>query len=161
MLWVKIFMVMCWLSVNHGALAGDTYQAGVNQNLPIHKQKKIHPELSDPVLGDRAAIVEWAWSPKYAKKFGLKAQKDGLEDGDVWLLGIKIYRTQYGGSEMQSYQCDIVGMINDSASFIKPPGVLYSIHPADKWVGSYPGRPTSHGVIGVQKYGSSRNLGEG
>lgn len=38
----------------------------INMELPVHQQKKLHPELSDPVLGDQAQIAEWAWSPQYA-----------------------------------------------------------------------------------------------
>jgi hypothetical protein len=146
-------MMMWWLSVNHGALAGDTYQAGVNQDLPIHKQKKIHPELSDPVLGDRAAIVEWAWSPKYAKKFGLKAQKDGLEDGDVWLLGIKIIRSQYGDKNWQQYQCRIVGLLNNKIPIVMPPGERFFMHPAHQWFAGLPGKNNDYGsAITEQRY---------
>lgn len=67
------------------------------------EKKKLHPELSDPVLGDRAAVVEWAWSPKYAKRFELPVQSDGLKDGALWLLGVKVERKQF--NDYQSYIC--------------------------------------------------------
>ncbi len=79
----------------------------INLNLPIHQQKKLHPELSDPVLGDQAQIVEWAWSPQYAKRFGVDVQQDGLPNGGLWLIGIKIQRQQ--NKEWQRYTCNIVG----------------------------------------------------
>ena len=50
----------------------------VDLTLPIHQKPKLHSELSDPVLGDQAQIVEWSWSPQYAKRFGLPVQADGL-----------------------------------------------------------------------------------
>jgi hypothetical protein len=55
----------------------------VDLTLPIHQKPKLHPEFSDPVLGDQAQIVEWAWSPRYAERFGLQPQPDGLPNGGV------------------------------------------------------------------------------
>lgn len=102
--------------------------------------KRLHPEISDPVLGDRAAIVEWAWSPQYAKFAGLPEQTDGLKDGHLWLVGIKIFRAQAGAKDYQTYRCTIAGLIDNKAKFIKPPGDRYASHPGHPWVGGLPGK---------------------
>ena len=94
------------------------------------------PEASDPVLGDRAAIAEWAWSPAYAKRFGLPVQKDGLKDGYLWLVGVKVLRVQV--QDAQTYQCRIVGLIDNKAPMLTPPGDRYLYHPAYRWMGGLP-----------------------
>ncbi|MDD5388885.1 MAG: hypothetical protein PHD37_06040 [Gallionellaceae bacterium] len=109
---------------------------GVNPELPVHQQPKRHPELADPVLGDRAAIVEWAWSPQYAKRFGVPAQSDGLKDGALWLVGVKVLRLQAG--KRQTYHCRIAGLIDNRLAIIWPPGEQYMDHPANIWLGGLP-----------------------
>lgn len=109
------------------------------ENGPKAPSKKLHPELSDPVLGDRAALVEWAWSPQYAKRFGLPVQADGLRDGPLWLVGIKILRTQSGAKDFQSYQCRLAGLIDNKAPMIMPPGENHIRHPSYHWLGGMPG----------------------
>jgi hypothetical protein len=105
--------------------------------LPIHQRQKLHPELSDPVLGDQAAIVEWAWSPQYAKRFNLAVQADGLKDGGLWLIGVKILRKQ--GQERQRYTCNIVGLLDNKLAIRTPPGEMYSITPGYGWANGLPG----------------------
>ncbi len=114
---------------------------GVNPDLPVQRQKKRHPEISDPVLGERAAVVEWAWSPQYARRFGLPAQPDGLKDGPLWLVGVKVQRLQAG--ERQTYHCRIAGLIDNRLAILWPPGEQYMIHPGYQWAGGLPGK---HGV---------------
>lgn len=97
----------------------------------------VLPEAHDPVLGKHAAIVEWAWSPKYAKRFNLPVQPDGLRDGHLWLVGVKILRAQHG--DMQSYRCRIVGLIDNKAPMLWPPGDRYLQHPGYRWLGGLPG----------------------
>jgi hypothetical protein len=97
------------------------------------------PEASDPVLGERAAVVEWAWSPAYAKRFGLSVQEDGLKDGYLWLLGIKVLRVQ--DQDNQTYQCRIVGLIDNKAPMLTPPGDRFLYHPAYRWMGGLPTPP--------------------
>lgn len=109
---------------------------GVNPDLPVHQQKQRHPEIADPVLGDRAAIVEWAWSPQYAKRFGVSPQTDGLKDGPLWLVGVKVLRLQAG--ERQTYHCRIAGLIDNRLAIIWPPGEQYMDHPANIWLGGLP-----------------------
>lgn len=96
----------------------------INMDLPVHQQKKVHPELSDPVLGDQAEINEWAWSPQYAKRFDLPVQTDGLPDGGLWLVGVRIGRIQNG--QRQSYQCRIVGLMDSNLPILMPPGEIYN-----------------------------------
>lgn len=111
--------------------------SAINMALPIHQQKKLHPELSDPVLGDQAAIVEWAWSPQYAKRFNLPVQLDGLKDGALWLIGVKIVRKQ--DQEYQRYTCNIVGLLDNKLPILTPPGEMYTITPGYGWLGGLPG----------------------
>jgi len=108
----------------------------IDMTLPIHQQKKLHPELSDPVLGDQAQIVEWAWSPQYAKRFGLPVQPDGLKDGGLWLIGVKIGRKQY--QQWQSYTCNIVGLMDNKLQILAPPGEIYMVHPS--YMNGMPGK---------------------
>ena len=56
--------------------------------LPIHQKPKLHSALSDPVLGDQAQIVEWSWSPQYAKRSSIAAQANGFFNGLLWLVGL-------------------------------------------------------------------------
>lgn len=44
--------------VGNTAAGAVPLPAGVKPDLPVHQQKKRNPEISDPVLEDRAAIVE-------------------------------------------------------------------------------------------------------
>lgn len=111
--------------------------SAINMALPIHQRPKLHPELSDPVLGDQAAIVEWAWSPQYAKRFNLPVQPDGLKDGGLWLIGVKIVRKQV--QEHQRYTCNIVGLLDNKLPIRTPPGEMYSITPGYGWLGGLPG----------------------
>ncbi len=117
--------------------AAEPLLPGVNPDLPVQRQKKRHPEISDPVLGERAAVVEWAWSPQYARRFGLPAQPDGLKDGPLWLVGVKVLRLQAG--ERQTYHCRIAGLIDNRLPIIWPPGEQYMIHPGYQWAGGLPG----------------------
>ena len=107
-------------------------------NATAAEKKKLHPELSDPVLGDRAAVVEWAWSPQYAKRFGIPAQNDGLKDGALWLIGVKVQREQF--KDYQSYKCSIVGIFDNKTPIVTPPGDMYVRHPSDNSVGGFPGQ---------------------
>lgn len=111
--------------------------SAIDLTLPVHQRKKLHPELSDPVLGDQAQIVEWAWSPQYAERFGLKPQKDGLPIGGLWLVGIKIQRVQ--SQELQRYTCNIVGLMDNKLPILTPPGEIYTITPGYGWQGGLPG----------------------
>lgn len=99
--------------------------SAIDLTLPIHQQKKLHPEFSDPVLGDQAQIVEWAWSPQYAKRFGLPVQPDGLKDGGLWLVGVKVQRIQ--SQQYQSYTCNIIGLMDNKLPIIAPPGEMYTV----------------------------------
>lgn len=110
--------------------------SAIDMTLPIHQQKKLHPELSDPVLGDQAQIVEWAWSPQYAKRFKQPVQQDGLKDGGLWLVGIKVLRIQDGG--YQRYACRISGLIDNKTPMLTPPGDRFMRHPAESWIGGLP-----------------------
>ncbi len=110
-----------------------------NSYPPIHKAKKLHPEFTDPVLGDRAAITEWAWSPQYARRFGLPVQSDGLQDGGLWLVGVKIKREQF--RDWQKYGCYIVGLMDNKLPILTLPGGRYVTHPGDNWLGGIPGKP--------------------
>lgn len=109
----------------------------VDTTLPIHQQPKLHPEISDPVLGDQAQIVEWAWSPQYAERFGLQPQPDGLPNGGLWLVGVKIKRQQY--KQWQRYTCNIVGLMDNTLPIITPPGERYTDYP-QMWAGGFPGK---------------------
>lgn len=110
--------------------------SAINMELPIHQQKKLHPELSDPVLGDQAQIVEWAWSPQYAKRFNLPVQPDGLKDGGLWLIGVKVQRIQ--NQQWQRYTCNIIGVIKNDLPMLTPPGGMYMAHPS--YMSGMPGK---------------------
>jgi len=101
----------------------------IDPTLPIHQKAKLHSEISDPVLGDQAHIVEWAWSPQYAERFGLQPQPDGLPNGGLWLVGVKIERQQY--KQWQRYTCNIIGLMDNKLPIITPPGEMYVIHPSN------------------------------
>ena len=107
----------------------------------VNANEKVFPEAHDPVLDDRAAIIEWAWSPAYAKRFGLMSQSDGLKNGPIWLLGIKLLRQQSGSTNFQTYTCRIAGLIENKTSIIWPPGDRYIKHPGNHWIGGMPGKP--------------------
>lgn len=117
----------------------------IDPTLPIHQKKKLHPELSDPVLGDQAAIVEWAWSPQYAKRFNQPVQADGLKDGPLWLIGVKIQRKQNG--RFQGYQCNMVGLMDNKLPILTPPGEQYIMPPDYAWFGGMPGMNGLSGSI--------------
>lgn len=108
----------------------------IDLTLPIHQQKKLHPELSDPVLGDQTQIAEWAWSPQYAKRFNLPVQPDGLKDGGLWLIGVKVQRIQ--NQQWQRYTCNIVGLMDNKLPILAPPGEMYTV-PGYGWQGGMPG----------------------
>ncbi|MFZ3019430.1 MAG: hypothetical protein WA056_13345 [Gallionella sp.] len=116
--------------------------SAIDLTLPIHQQPKLHPELLDPVLGDQAQIVEWAWSPQYAERFGLQPQSDGLPNGGLWLVGVKIERKQY--QQWQRYTCNIIGLMQNNLPILTPPGEIYTIHPLYQWFGGLP--PSGHYV---------------
>ncbi len=121
------------------AIAAEPLSSAIDLNLPIHQEKKLHPEISDPVLGDQAQIVEWAWSPQYAERFGLQPQADGLPNGGLWLVGVKIEREQY--REWQRYTCNIVGLMDKKLPILTPPGERYVDHRhAWLWLSGLPGR---------------------
>jgi hypothetical protein len=126
----------------------------VDLTLPIHQKTKLHPEFSDPVLGDQAQIVEWAWSPQYAERFGLQPQPDGLPNGGLWLVGVKIERQQY--KQWQTYTCNIMGLIDNTLPIITPPGEHLNNYLS--WQGVLPGM--TKGIAGVVEYtpGQAANL---
>lgn len=104
----------------------------------LASDQPLFPEASDPVLGHRAAIVEWAWSPKYAERFDLPVQEDGLPNGDLWLVGVKVVRQQVG--ERPRYSCRIVGLLSDKTPINWPPGDQHLQHPSHIWIaGILPG----------------------
>jgi len=112
---------------------------GVNPDLPVHRRARLHPELFDPVLGDQASIVEWAWSPQYARMARLPVEQSELPDGSaLWLVGVKVLRVQHRAR--QRYECRILGLIDNRLPIIWPPGERYMIHPAYGWFGGLPGR---------------------
>ena len=117
---------------------GVQIPSAIDLTLSIHQQPKLHPELFDPVLGDQAQIVEWAWSPQYAERFGLQPQPDGLPNGGLWLVGVKIERKQY--RDWQRYTCNIVGVMDNKLKMISPPGERYLSFPNISWVGEFPGK---------------------
>jgi len=117
---------------------GVQIPSAIDLTLPIHQQPKLHPELFDPVLGDQAQIVEWAWSPQYAERFGLQPQPDGLPNGGLWLVGVKIERKQY--RDWQRYACNIVGVMDNRLPILTPPGERYVVHPANQWIVGLPGK---------------------
>lgn len=126
-----------------GAFAAEAEQVdplfrAIDFTLPIHQQKKLHPELFDPVLGDQAQIVEWAWSPQYAERFGLQPQADGLPNGGLWLVGVKIERKQY--QQWQRYTCSIIGVIDNKLPILTPPGDVYVAPPSRSTIGGLPGK---------------------
>ncbi|MDP1902718.1 MAG: hypothetical protein Q8M09_00465 [Pseudomonadota bacterium] len=131
------FLLALILSGHALFASAEPLPPGVNPDLPVHQQKPRHPEIADPVLGDRAAVVEWAWSPQYARRFGVPVQPDGLKDGALWLVGVKVQRLQAG--ERQTYHCRIAGLIDNRLAIIWPPGDQYMIHPGYQWTGGMPG----------------------
>lgn len=108
--------------------AKDAPATAIDLTLPIHQQSKLHPEFSDPVLGDQAQIVEWAWSPQYAERFGLQPQPDGLPNGGLWLIGVKVQRIQ--NQQWQRYTCNIVGVMDNTLPILTPPGEIYIAYPS-------------------------------
>ena len=129
---VAITVVLALLPPRAG-LAAEPIKASsqggaLDLTLPIHQKPKLHSELSDPVLGDQAQIVEWSWSPQYAKRFGLPVQADGLADGRLWLVGLKVMRMQV--DKYQKYNCRIVGLIDNKAPILMPPGDRFVQHPS-------------------------------
>jgi hypothetical protein len=129
---IKRFILLLALFLPFGGMASESAKdkppsSAIDLTLPIHQQKKLHPELSDPVLGDQAQIVEWAWSPQYAKRFGLPVQSEGLKDGALWLVGVKVQRVQY--QQWQRYTCNIIGVMDNKLPIITPPGEVYMIYP--------------------------------
>lgn len=127
---------------------GVQISSAIDLTLPIHQKPKLHPELSDPLLGDQAQIVEWAWSPQYAKRFGLPVQPDGLKDNALWLVGIKVMRIQDGG--YQRYACRIIGLIDNKTSILTPPGDRFMRHPAESWIGGLPKKIPYNSATGEQ-----------
>ncbi|MDZ4202328.1 MAG: hypothetical protein U1C96_09320 [Gallionella sp.] len=139
---LRLFFIACLLALLP-SMAIATESAKTTQpasvidiTLPIHQQKKLHPEISDPVLGDQAQIVEWAWSPQYAKRFNLPVQADGLKDGGLWLIGVKVQRVQ--NQHWQRYTCNIVGLMDNKLPILAPPGEAYTV-PGYGWQGGMPG----------------------
>lgn len=131
---LKYMTFLIGRSLLASAVAFQLHAVAADSSRPI-----LLPEASDPVLGDRAAIAEWAWSPAYAKRFGLPVQKDGLRDGYLWLVGVKVLRVQ--DQDAQTYQCRIVGLIDNKAPMLTPPGDRYLRHPARTWMGGLPYLP--------------------
>lgn len=135
-------LLLAMLLLPLGALAAEPAKGvpfpAIDPILPIHQQKKLHPEISDPVLGDQSQIVEWAWSPQYAERFGLQPQQDGLPNGGLWLVGVKIKRQQY--QLYQRYTCNIVGVMDNRLKILTPPGDVYVAHPSGSWSGGLPGK---------------------
>lgn len=111
---------------------------GVSVGWAWAAEASVLPEAHDPVLGSEAAVVEWAWSPQYAKRYDLPAQVDGLKDGHLWLVGVKVLRAQ--DRHMQLYRCRIVGLIDNKAPMLWPPGDRYVQHTAYRWLSGLPGR---------------------
>ena len=131
-----VLLPFCALAAE--AEQGDPTFSAIDFTLPIHQQKKLHPELFDPVLGDQAQIVEWAWSPQYAERFGLQSQADGLPNGGLWLVGVKIERKQF--QQWQRYTCSIVGVIDNKLPILTPPGDVYVAPPSSSTIGGLPGK---------------------
>lgn len=117
-------------------IKGIQIPSAIDLTLPIHQKQKLHPELSDPVLGDQAQIIEWAWSPQYAKRFNQPVQTDGLKDGGLWLIGVKVQRIQ--NQQWQRYTCNIVGLMDNKLPILTPPGEMYTV-PGYGWQGGMPG----------------------
>lgn len=144
-------MVTVFLPSNgSGAESGKSAQpsSAIDFSLPIHQRPKLNPEFADPVLGDQAQIAEWAWSPQYAERFGLKVQPDGLPNGGLWLVGVKITRKQ--DQQWQRYTCDIVGVIQNDLPILTPPGDIYTPSPFYQWSGTLP--PPGHFVNDGRKF---------
>jgi len=121
------------------AIAAEPLSSAIDLNLPIHQKKKLHPEISDPVLGDQAQIVEWAWSPQYAERFGLQQQQDGLPNAGLWLVGVKLERKQF--QQWQRYTCSIIGLMDKKLPILTPPGERYVDHRhAWLWLSGLPGK---------------------
>lgn len=125
---VKRLMQILALVLPLNAMATESPPSAIDVTLPVHQKPKLHPELFDPVLGDQAQITEWAWSPQYAKRFGLPMQPDGLKDGGLWLIGVKVQRIQ--NQQWQRYTCNIVGLMDNKLPILTPPGEMYMVHPS-------------------------------
>lgn len=138
MKWFALMMVslLPFSGIAAEPVKGVQIPSAIDLTLPIHQKQKLHPELSDPVLGDQVQIVEWAWSPQYAKRFGLPVQPDGLKDGGLWLIGVKIGRKQ--NQQWQSYTCNIIGLMDNKLPILAPPGEMYAV-PGYGWQGGMPG----------------------
>lgn len=131
------WLLLAALLPGWAALAEPAASASaIDLSLPVHQKPKLHPELADPVLGDQAQIVEWAWSPQYAERFGLQPQADGLPNGGLWLVGVKIERNQV--LKFQRYTCHILGLMDNKLSILTPPGEQYTVYPI--WQGGVPGQ---------------------
>jgi hypothetical protein len=132
-LWLALMLALTFIDAPSGRAAepsrGVMQAEVVNLALPIHQKPKLHPELSDPVLGDQVQIVEWAWSPQYAKRYNLPVQPNGLKDGGLWLIGVKVMRVQVGS--YQAYECHIIGLIDNKLPMLTPPGDRFVRHPID------------------------------
>lgn len=140
MKWLALMLVslLPFSGIAAEPINGVQIPSAIDLTLPIHQKQKLHPELSDPVLGDQAQIIEWAWSPQYAEHFGLQLQQGGLPNGGLWLVGVKIERKQY--RDWQRYTCHIVGLMDNKLPILTPPGDQYISHPRyDNWVGGLPG----------------------
>lgn len=139
MKWLALMLVLLlpFSGIAAEPAKGAQPPSAIDLTLPIHQKQKMHPELSDPVLGDQAQIVEWAWSPQYAKRFNQPVQPDGLKDGGLWLIGIKIVRKQY--QDRQLYTCNIVGLLDNKLPIRTPSGEMYTITPGYVWQGGLPG----------------------
>lgn len=138
MKWLALMLVslLPFSGIAAEPIKGVQIPSAIDLTLPIHQKLKLHPELSDPVLGDQAQIVEWAWSPQYAKRFNLPVQPDGLKDSGLWLIGVKVQRIQ--SQQWQRYTCNIVGLMDDKLPILMPPGQIYAV-PGYGWQGGMPG----------------------
>lgn len=131
---------VCWVKAGCNLLPIGALSFLLTVSADSNAASNFFPEASDPVLGGRAAISEWAWSPAYAKRFGQLVQPDGLKDGPLWLVGVKIQRQQSG--DKQLYTCRIVGIMNNKLPFLAPSSESYMTTPGYSWFGGLPGKPS-------------------
>ncbi len=118
---------------------------------PPGESLPLLPEATDPVLGHRAAVIEWAWSPQYAERFGLPVQEGGLENGYLWLVGVKVVRMDF--FDRPTYRCRIVGLLQNDAPIVWPPGEHYVMHPSQLPMGGgLPGQGQYRGDIGPKPF---------